>query len=95
MVDQIKAGLCPTLCKHYRNKNNLVAHRVSGRNSDIKTHLVLNDIQQQYCKIIVVGIILVVLIDNCKNICEMNDCGNIKQRQNELIVASKSRSVQQ
>ena len=36
---------------------------------------------------IVVGIVLVVciLIENSRNICEMNDCGNIKQRLNELM----------
>ena len=42
LIKLIKAGSRLTLRRqHYCNKNNLVAHRVGGRSTDIKTDLLL------------------------------------------------------
>ena len=63
-------------------QNNLVARRVGGRSANIKTHFALRAKRYSWLKLVV---ILVVLMENSKNTCQMNDYGNIKQILNELM----------
>ena len=42
---------------------------------------------------IIVGVVLVVLIENSRNRCEMNYCDNIKQRLNVLMLVDIAAST--